>query len=101
MYSILIKDKSNLYRFLTIKQEILQEVIKEVTDPETNEVRNETSYVATGEYETVRFETESRDELEDKCIEIFGTYNKNEFMAVNTEPFKMDLIWVSETKKEE
>ena len=101
MYSILIKDKSNLYRFLTIKQEILQEVTKEITDPETKEVRNETSYVGTGEYETVRFETESRDELEDKCIEIFGTYNKNEFMAVNTEPFKIDLIWGSETKKEE
>lgn len=99
MYAILIKDKSNLYRFLTIKKEILQEVSREITDPETNEVRTEISYVGTGEYETVRFETESRDELEDKCIEIFGTYNKNEFLAINTEPFKMDLIWGSENKE--
>lgn len=98
MYAILIKDKSNLYRFLTIKKEILREETKEVTDPETKEVRTETLHIGTGEYETVRFETESIDELEDKCIEIFGTYNKNEFMPIDTKPFKMDLIWGSENK---
>lgn len=95
MYTILIKDKANLYRFLTVKKEILKEETKEVTDPDTQEVRTETTYIGTGEYETVRFETESHDELEDKCIEIFGTYNKNEFIPINTEPFKMDLIWNS------
>lgn len=98
MYAILIKDKSNLYRFLTIKKEILREETKEVTDPETKEVRTETLHIGTGEYEIVRFETESIDELEDKCIEIFGTYNKNEFMPIDTKPFKMDLIWGSENK---
>ena len=69
-----------------------------MTDPETKEVRTETLHIGTGEYETVRFETESIDELEDKCIEIFGTYNKNEFMPIDTKPFKMDLIWGSENK---
>lgn len=98
MYSILIKDKSNLYRFLTVKQEITKEVTKEVTDPDTSEVKTEITFVGTGEYETVRFETKSRDELETKCIELLGTYNKNEFLAVNTEPFQMDLIWDSETE---
>lgn len=93
MYSILVKDKGALYRFLTVKQEILKEVSTEVTDPDTNEVRTDTTYVGTGEYETVRFETADREELEAKCVEMLGTYNKNEFMAVNTEPYQMDLIW--------
>ncbi len=96
MYAILVKDKSNLYRFLTIKKEITKEVSKDVTDPDTNEVRTETEFIGTGEYETVRFETDSRDELEAKCIEILGTYNKNEFMPINTEPYNMDLVWKSE-----
>ena len=96
MYAILIKDKSNLYRFLTVKQDIMREESTEVTDPETKEVRTETTMVPTGDTEVVRFETNSREELETKCIEILGTYNKNQFMAINTEPFEMDLLWNSE-----
>lgn len=96
MYAILIKDKSNLYRFLTVKRDITREETTEVTDPETKEVRTETILVPTGDTEVVRFETESRQELENKCIEILGTYNKNQFMAINTEPFEMDLLWGSE-----
>lgn len=93
MYSILIKDKQNLYRFLTIKQDVMREESKEVTDPDTKEVRTETIFVPTGDTEVVRFETSSRQELEAKCIEILGSYNKNQFMAINTEPFEMDLLW--------
>lgn len=98
MYAILIKDTKNssLYRFLSVKKEIMKEESKEVTDPDSNEVRTETVLVGTGEYTTSRFETDSRDELEAKCVEIMGTYNKNEFLPVNTEPFQMDLIWDSE-----
>ena len=93
MYSILIKDKGSLYRFLTVKQEVMKEESSVVTDPDTNEVRTETTLVGTGEYETVRFETADKEELEAKCVEMLGTYNKNEFLAVNTEPYQMDLIW--------
>lgn len=40
MYAILIQDnKSSLYRFLTVKKDIMREESKEITDPETNEVR--------------------------------------------------------------
>jgi len=96
MYSILIKEKGNSYRFLTIKKEIMEETTTQVTDPDTNEVRDETILTGTGTYETVTFETDSRDELEAKSVELLGTYNKNEFLPVNTEPFQMDLIWDSE-----
>lgn len=101
MYAILIKEKPNLYRFLTVKQDILREESKEVTDPDTNEVRTETIMVPTGDTEVVRFETDSRQVLEDKCIEILGTYNKNQFVPINTEPFEMDLLWNSEKEDNE
>lgn len=101
MYAILVKEKPNLYRFLTVKKDIMREESTEVTDPDTNEVRTETTLVPTGDTEVVRFETESRQELEDKCIEILGTYNKNQFMAINTEPFEMYLLWNSEKEEVE
>ena len=101
MYAILIKDKSNLYRFLTVKKDIMREESTEVTDPETKEVRTETTLVPTGDTEVVRFETDSREELESKCVDILGTYNKNQFMAINTEPFEMDLLWSSEKEDNE
>lgn len=100
MYAILIKEKSNSYRFLSVKKEIMKETITQVTDPDTNEVRDETTLVGTGTYETVRFETDSRDELEAKCVDLLGSYNKNEFLPINTEPFQMDLIWDSEGETE-
>ncbi len=98
MYAILIKEKGNLYRFLSIKKEIMKETTTQVTDPDTNEVKDEVTLTGTGEFETVKFEVESRDELEAKCVELLGTYNKNEFLPVNTEPFQMDLIWDSENE---
>ena len=43
MYSILIKDSKNagLYRFLTVKQEIMKEESQEVTDQDTQEGKTE------------------------------------------------------------
>ncbi len=100
MYAILIKEKGNLYRFLSVKKEIMEETTTQVTDPDTKEVKDEVILTGTGEFKTVRFEAESRDELEPKCVELLGTYNKNEFLPVNTEPFQMDLIWDSENEAE-
>ena len=102
MYAILIKDSKNngMYRFLTVKKEIMEETQTEVTDPDTKEVRTETIQKGTGQYEVVRFETADRNELESKCVEILGNYNKNEFLPINTEPFQMDLIWDSENETE-
>lgn len=103
MYSILVKDSKNLdlYRFLTIKREVMQEQTKEVTDPETDEVRTEITSVGTGTYEVVRFETNVKSELENKCVELLNTYNRGQFIAVNVEPYQMDLIWDSESQQSE
>ena len=98
MYAILIKEpKNNTYRFLTVKQEIMEEVTEEVTEPGTGEVHEVTSSVGTGEYETVVYETESQEELEKKCIDLMQTYTTSDFIAVNKEVFDVDLIWKQHT----
>lgn len=98
MYSILVKDTKNsgLYRFLTVKQEIMKEENQEVTDPDTNEVRTETTLIGTGEYEVVPFSTDSKDELETKCIELLNSYKAIDFMPIDTLKYTTDLIWNSE-----
>lgn len=98
MYSILVKDSKNagLYRFLTVKQEIMEEHKETVTDPDSHEVREEITYVGTGEYETVQFETDDRDVLENKCIELLNSYKATEFMPIDTLSYKTDLIWEPE-----
>ena len=100
MYKILIKDTKNagLYRFLTVKQEIMKEESQEVTDPDTHEVRTETISVGTGEYTTVIFETESKDALEAKCIELLNSYKATDFMPIDTLKYTTDLIWESVTE---
>lgn len=98
MYSILIKDTKNVgqYRFLTVKQEIMREESTEIIDPDTNEVRTETTSVSTGNFETVTYSTSDKDELEAKCIELLKTYNSTEFIPVDTLAYDTDLVWKTE-----
>lgn len=98
MYSILIKDTKNVgqYRFLTVKQEIMREESTEIIDPDTNEVRTETTLVSTGNFETVTYSTSDKDELEAKCIELLKTYNSTEFIPVDTLAYDTDLVWKTE-----
>lgn len=85
MYKILIKDsKTGMYRYLTVKQEIMKEQKETVTDEDTHEVKEVTTEVGTGKYETVPFETKERDELEKKCIELLNSYKATEFLPINT-----------------
>ena len=75
MYSVLIQDKrdKSMYKFLQVKQEIMNEVSKEVTDPDTNEVRTEIEYVGTGKFETVNYKESEKDKFEAKCIELLNS----------------------------
>lgn len=100
MYSILIKDSKNagLYRFLTVKQEIMKEESQEVTNPDTQEVKTETTLVGTGEYEVIPFSTSSKDELEGKCIELLNSYKATDFMPIDTLKYTTDLVWESVTE---
>ena len=95
MFSILIKDQKNgsMYRFLTVKQEVFTEETKEVTDPETQEVKTEIIQIPTGETETVVYSTDNRDDLEQKCIELLRSYKVTDFIPIDTLEYDTDLIW--------
>lgn len=56
-YSVLIQDKKDksVYRFLQVKEEIMEEVSKEIEDPDTHEVRTETELIGTGKFSTVKY----------------------------------------------
>ena len=74
----------------------MKEESQEVTNPDTQEVKTETTLVGTGEYTTVIFETESKDELESKCIELLNNYKATDFMPVDTLEYTTDLVWTTE-----
>ena len=98
MFSVLIRDKKdkNIYRFLQVKEEVMEEITTEVTDPETNEVRTETELVGTGKFETVNYKESSKDKFEEKCIELLNTYNRTEIVPVSLEEYDVDLLWNSD-----
>ena len=94
MYKILIKDsKTGMYRYLTVKQEIMKEQKETVNDEDTQEVKEVTTLVGTGEYETVEYSTENKDELEKKCIDLLASYKVTEFTPINILAYTTDLVW--------
>ena len=98
MYSILIRDKrdKSIYRFLQIKEEIMEETQKEIEDPDTHEVRTETELVSTGKFQTVKYCEENKDKFEEKCISLLDTYNRTEIVPVSLEEYDVDLLWDSD-----
>lgn len=98
MYSVLIQDKKDksVYRFLQVKEEIMEEVSKEVEDLDTHEVRTETELVGTGKFQTVKFKEPDKDKFEKKVIELLNTYNRTEIVPVALEEYDVDLLWNSD-----
>lgn len=98
MYSVLIRDKKDksIYRFLQIKEEIMEEVPKEVEDPDTHEVRTETELVATGKFQTVNYKESDKEKFEQKCISLLDTYNRTKIVPVSLEEYDVDLLWDSD-----
>ena len=97
-YSVLIKDKKDksVYRFLQVKEEITEEVSKEVEDPDTHEVRTETELIGTGKFSTVKYKESDKDKFEKKVIELLNTYNRTEIVPVSLEEYDVDLLWNSD-----
>lgn len=97
-YSVLIRDKKDksIYRFLQIKEEIMEEVPKEVEDPDTHEVRTETELVGTGKFSVVNYKESDKEKFEKKCISLLDTYNRTEIIPVSLEEYDVDLLWDSD-----
>lgn len=98
MYSVMVRDKKDysVYRFLQVKEEIMEEVSKEVEDPDTHEVRTETELVGTGKYRTINYKEESKDKFEEKCVALLDTYNRSEILPISIEEYDVDLLWKSD-----
>ena len=98
MYSVLIQDKKDksVYRFLQVKEEIMEEIPKEVEDPDTHEVRIETELIGTNKFQTVKYRESDKDKFEEKCIELLNTYNRTEIVPVALEEYDVDLLWNSD-----
>ncbi len=98
MFSVLIRDKKDksIYRFLQIKEEIMEERTNEVEDPDTHEIRTETELVGTGQFHTVNYKESDKDKFEEKCIELLNTYNRTEIVPVSLEEYDVDLLWNSD-----
>ena len=97
-YSVLIQDKKDksVYRFLQVKEEIMEEISKEVEDPSTHEVRTETELVGSGKFQTVKYKESDKDKFEKKVIELLNTYNRTEIVPVSLEEYDVDLLWNSD-----
>ena len=99
MYSVLIRDKKDktIYRFLQVKEEIMEEVSKEVEDQDTHEIRTETESVGTGRFQTVNYKEENKDKFEEKCVSLLDTYNRSEIIPISLEDYSVDLVWSSDS----
>lgn len=98
MYSVLIQDKKDksVYRFLQVKEEVMEEVAKEIEDPDTHEVRTETELVGTNKFQTVNYKESDKEKFEQKCIGLLDTYNRTEIVPVSLEEYDVDLLWGSD-----
>lgn len=98
MYSVLIQDKrdKSVYKFLQVKEEIMEEVSKEVEDPDTHEVRTETELIGTGKFSIIKYKESNKDKFEKKVIELLNTYNRTEIVPVSLEEYDVDLLWNSD-----
>ena len=83
---------NSIYSFVTVEQEIYNEVPKIVVDELTGEQTTVIEKVLVGTEEVV-FETEDRDVLEKKLIEMIKTVAANNITPVVVDDYTIDLIF--------
>lgn len=98
MYSVLIQDKKDrsIFRFLQVRQEIMEEISKEIEDPVTHEIRTETELVGTGKFSVEKYKERNKEVFEKKVIELLNTYNRSEIIPIALEEYDVDLLWNSD-----
>ncbi len=98
-YAILVQNEKDqkLYKFLTIKEPVLEEIKTEVTDEETNEVKEVITYKPTGETRTVNYAETDKEKFEEKYISLLDTYNRKQIIPVSIEDYNLDMIFDSDS----
>lgn len=98
-YTILVQSEKDpkLYKFLTVKEPILEEIKTEVTDEETNEVKEVITYEPTGETKTVNYSVSDKQEFEDKYISLLDSYNRKQIIPIAIEDYALDMIFAPDS----
>ena len=86
-YAILVQNEKDpkLFKFLTVKEPVMKEVKTEVTDEETQEVKEVITYEPTGETQTVNYSSSDKQEFEDKYISLLDRYNRKQIIPISVE----------------
>lgn len=100
-YTILVQNEkdSKLYKFLTVKEPVMEEIKTEVTDEETNEVKEVITYQPTGETKTVNYSESDKQSFEDKYISLLDTYNRKQIIPIAIEDYNLDMIFDSDSNE--
>lgn len=100
-YTILVQNEKDpkLFKFLTVKEPVMKEVKTEVTDDETQEVKEIITYEPTGETQTVNYSTSDKQEFEDKYISLLDTYNRKQIVPISVEEYTLDMIFNSDSNE--
>lgn len=100
-YTILVQSEkdSKLYKFLTVKEPVMEEIKTEVTDEETNEVKEAITYNPTGETKTVNYSETDKNKFEEKYISLLDTYNRKQIIPVAIEDYNLDMIFDSDMEQ--
>ena len=100
-YTILVQNErdNKLFKFLTVKEPVMKEIKTEVTDEETNEVKEVISYEPTGETQTVNYSESDKQKFEEKYISLLDTYNRKQIIPISIEDYDLDMIFSSDTEQ--
>lgn len=95
MYSVQIRDNRDhrVWKFYTIKQEIFKEVPTTVTDEDTGETTETITKIPTGTYETVRYLTDSKDELESTYMSLLDKYPRSFLLPISIPDYVLDMVF--------
>ncbi len=77
----------------------MKEIKTEVTDEETNEVKEVISYEPTGETQTVNYSESDKQKFEEKYISLLDTYNRKQIIPISIEDYDLDMIFNSDAEQ--
>ena len=100
-YTILVQNDKDpkLFKFLTVKEPIMKEIKTEVTDEETQEVKEVITYEPTGNTQTVNYSESDKQAFEEKYISLLDTYNRKQIIPVSIEDYDLDMIFNSDSNE--
>lgn len=100
-YTILVQNERDpkLYKFLTVKEPVMKEIKTEVTDEDTQEVKEVITYEPTGDMQTVNYSESDKQAFEDKYISLLDTYNRKQIIPIAIEDYNLDMIFDSDSNE--